>query len=105
MQYKILIADDDTDLVKMLRSYFELKGYAVSEADDGAAALSEEEVDEMMRHTEGMDMEECIEYFEAKGIYGAEYSFEDAKYHQGSAGAFESYDYLHNLFQYGKPRG
>ena len=41
MQYKILIADDDTDLVKMLRRYFELKGYAVSAAGDGAAALAE----------------------------------------------------------------
>lgn len=41
MQYKILIADDDADLVKMLRRYFELKGYAVSAAGDGAAALAE----------------------------------------------------------------
>ena len=40
MQYKILIADDDAELVKMLKSYFELKGYEVLTAADGAAELA-----------------------------------------------------------------
>ena len=39
MQYKILIADDDAELVKMLKSYFELKGYEVLTAADGAEVL------------------------------------------------------------------
>ena len=29
MNYKILIADDDTELVKMLRTFFELRNYTV----------------------------------------------------------------------------
>lgn len=39
MQYKILIADDDAELLKMLKSYFELKGYEVLTAADGAEVL------------------------------------------------------------------
>lgn len=33
MQYRILMIDDDTELLKMLRSYFELKNYAVVTAE------------------------------------------------------------------------
>lgn len=39
MQYKILIADDDKDLIKMLQKYFELKGYLVLTAEDGRSTL------------------------------------------------------------------
>ncbi len=39
MQYKILIADDDAELVKMLKSYFKLKGYEILTAADGAETL------------------------------------------------------------------
>lgn len=39
MQYKILIVDDDTELLKMLRSYFELKKYEVITACCGAEAF------------------------------------------------------------------
>lgn len=39
MDYKILIADDDAELVKMLRTFFELKNYTVVSASDGAEAL------------------------------------------------------------------
>ena len=39
MQYKILIVDDDTELLKMLRSYFEIKQYTVITAENGSEAL------------------------------------------------------------------
>lgn len=39
MQYKILLVDDDRELLKMLKSYFTLKGYLVSTAGNGAEAL------------------------------------------------------------------
>lgn len=39
MQYKIMIVDDDIQLVKMLQSYFEIKGYVVICAVDGEEAL------------------------------------------------------------------
>ena len=39
MSYKILIADDDTELVKMLRTFFELRNYMVITASDGAETL------------------------------------------------------------------
>lgn len=39
MQYKILIVDDDTELLKMLRSYFEIKQYIVITAENGSEAL------------------------------------------------------------------
>lgn len=39
MNYKILIADDDAELVKMLRAFFELKNYRVITASDGAETL------------------------------------------------------------------
>lgn len=40
MAYKILIIDDDTELLKMLKSYFELKKYEVITAENGAEGLS-----------------------------------------------------------------
>ncbi|MDF2873228.1 MAG: saeR 1, partial [Anaerocolumna sp.] len=39
MAYKILIVDDEEDILEMLKSYFELTGYLVYTADCGAAAL------------------------------------------------------------------
>ena len=39
MSYKILIADDDTELVKMLRTFFELRNYMIITASDGAETL------------------------------------------------------------------
>lgn len=39
MRYKILIVDDDIDLLKMLQNYFEIKGYIVILAENGAEAL------------------------------------------------------------------
>ena len=39
MQYEILLVDDDRELLKMLKSYFEIKGYAVITAKDGVEAL------------------------------------------------------------------
>ncbi len=39
MQYKILMVDDDRELLKMLRSYFEAKKYFVLTAEDGAEAF------------------------------------------------------------------
>ena len=39
MGYKILVADDDEALVKMLRSFFELKKYTVVTASDGMETL------------------------------------------------------------------
>ena len=40
MAYKILIIDDDTELLKMLKSYFELKKYEVITAENGIEGLS-----------------------------------------------------------------
>ena len=40
MQYKILIIDDDQELLKMLRRYFEIKSYEVITAENGAEGLS-----------------------------------------------------------------
>lgn len=39
MQYKLLMVDDDRELLKMLKSYFTMKGFVVSTAGDGAEAL------------------------------------------------------------------
>ena len=39
MAYKILLVDDDRDLLKMLGSYLRMKGYEVETAADGAMAL------------------------------------------------------------------
>ncbi len=39
MRYRILIVDDDAALQKMLRSYFEKKGYEVETASDGDEAM------------------------------------------------------------------
>lgn len=39
MQNKLLIVDDDKELVKMLKYYFELRGYLVYTAKDGKEAL------------------------------------------------------------------
>jgi DNA-binding response OmpR family regulator len=39
MQYKILIVDDDREMLKMLRSFFELKKYCVFTAEDGMEAM------------------------------------------------------------------
>lgn len=40
MQYKILIIDDDKELLKMLRRYFEIKGYEVITAENGTEGLN-----------------------------------------------------------------
>lgn len=37
--YKILMIDDDKELLKMLKNYFELKGYLVYQSSDGKEAL------------------------------------------------------------------
>ncbi|XCP86372.1 response regulator transcription factor [Roseburia hominis] len=39
MQYRILIVDDDRELLKMLKSFFEIRKYAVMTAEDGMSAL------------------------------------------------------------------
>ena len=41
MGYKILIVDDDTELLKMLKSYFEIRGYVVITAENGADGLKQ----------------------------------------------------------------
>lgn len=45
--YKILVADDEEDIVSMLKDYFELNGYEVLSATDGrqAAAMAEKSPD------------------------------------------------------------
>lgn len=40
MACKILVIDDDTELLKMLRRYFEIKKYEIITAEDGAEGLS-----------------------------------------------------------------
>lgn len=44
MNYRILIVDDDEQLLKMLRSYFEILGYSVITANNGAEALNKAEL-------------------------------------------------------------
>jgi DNA-binding response OmpR family regulator len=39
MQNKLLIVDDDKELIKMLKYYFELRGYLIYTAEDGKEAL------------------------------------------------------------------
>lgn len=39
MQYKILIVDDDKELVKMLSQYFDFKGYNIITAENGVEAI------------------------------------------------------------------
>lgn len=39
MAYKILVIDDDAELLQMLRSYFEIKKYEIITAEDGAEGL------------------------------------------------------------------
>ncbi len=45
MNYKLLIADDEPDIVTMLASFFEGKGYQVMTASDGTEALKQVERD------------------------------------------------------------
>ena len=47
MGYKILLADDDRDLLEMLGRYFEMKGYKILQAGNGTEAvrMSAEEPD------------------------------------------------------------
>ena len=42
MKYKILVVDDDKELVKMLCSYFDMKQYETITATDGIEALKNE---------------------------------------------------------------
>lgn len=44
MEYKILIADDDPELVKMLQTFFQLRKYIVLTAADGAETLKKAEM-------------------------------------------------------------
>lgn len=44
MEYKILIADDDLELVKMLRTFFELRKYLVITVADGRETLKKVEI-------------------------------------------------------------
>ena len=39
MTYRLLIADDDEELVKMLKSYLEIKGFEILTAGDGLEVL------------------------------------------------------------------
>ncbi|HKM35896.1 MAG TPA: response regulator transcription factor [Lachnospiraceae bacterium] len=39
MQYKILVVDDDIELLKMLKSFFEIRKYLVITAENGVTAL------------------------------------------------------------------
>ena len=39
MAYKILIVDDDIELLKMLKNFFEIKRYSVITAENGLDAL------------------------------------------------------------------
>lgn len=43
MNTKILIADDEADIVSMLRSFFESKGYFVFSAANGEETLKQAE--------------------------------------------------------------
>lgn len=45
MKYKILMIDDDTELLKMLKSYFEIRQYDVVTAEDGWTGLKRTEED------------------------------------------------------------
>ena len=40
MQYKILVIDDDIELLKMLKKFFEIKNYEIITAEDGIEGLS-----------------------------------------------------------------
>lgn len=44
MAYKILVIDDDTELLQMLRSYFEIKKYEIITAENGAEGLRKMEL-------------------------------------------------------------
>lgn len=39
MQYKILIVDDDREMLKMLKSFFEIKRYSIFTAEDGMETM------------------------------------------------------------------
>ncbi len=59
----ILIADDDRELLKMLKSFFEIRKYSVITAEDGAEALKMAErnpdiilLDVNMPHMDGMEV-------------------------------------------------
>lgn len=39
MAYKILIIDDDTELLRMLKKYFEIKKYEIITAENGSEGL------------------------------------------------------------------
>lgn len=67
MQYRLLIVDDDKELLKMLKSYFTLKGYVVETAQDGQKAFGKIEagpdlilLDVNMTGMDGMEFCRCI---------------------------------------------
>ena len=41
MSYKILVVDDEADIINLLRDYFEINGYEVLTADNGEKALKQ----------------------------------------------------------------
>jgi len=67
MQYKILIIDDDRELLKMLKDFFEIKGYDIRVAENGLTALKMVETDPdiilldvNMPGMDGMEFCRCI---------------------------------------------
>ena len=71
MKTKILIVDDEADIVSMLRSFFESKGYLVFSAINGEDALKEVEqqpdiilLDINMPDMDGLDVCRTIDYSE-----------------------------------------
>ena len=53
MKYKILVVDDDKELVKMLCSYFNMKQYETTTATDGMEAVSYTHLDVYKRQMYG----------------------------------------------------
>ncbi|MGF7145158.1 DNA-binding response OmpR family regulator [Anaerotaenia torta] len=63
MQSKLLIVDDDKELLKMLKYYFEVKGYLIYTASDGKEALEKMDItpdlillDINMPHINGIEL-------------------------------------------------
>lgn len=98
MAYKILIADDEPDIVKMLSGFFTQKGYQILEASDGKAALRQIEhapdiilLDINMPGLDGLEICERIRSHVACPILFLTARIEDADKVRGFAAGGDDY--------------
>ena len=104
MNTKILIVDDEIDIVLMLRSFFESKGYLVLFATNGEEALKQIErqpniilLDINMPGLDGLEVCERIRNYISCPILFLTARIEDTDKVRGFAAGGDDYDFVHCL--------